>query len=56
MFLNILNEILSHIFFLGSYSNEVFPDPLPIDKEQEYIKEMQITLILVIQIITNISQ
>lgn len=41
MFFNILNMIFSHSFFLGSYSNEVFPEPLSADMEKEYILKMQ---------------
>ena len=40
MFLNILNTILTHTFFMGSYSNEVFPDPLTNEEETKYINEM----------------
>ena len=39
MLLNILNYIVSNlIFFTGAYSNNVFPEQLPEDKELEYIK------------------
>lgn len=33
--------IISHTFFMGSYSNEVFPDPLSKVEEEEYIKKMK---------------
>ena len=39
MLLNILNYIVSNlIFFTGAYSNNVFPEQLPEEKELEYIK------------------
>ncbi len=41
MLLSILNEIIQHTFFLGSYSNDVFPDPLSNDEEQKYILKMK---------------
>ncbi len=41
MFLNILNFILKNTFFIGSYSNEVFPEPLSSIEEEKYIKLMK---------------
>lgn len=39
MLLNILNYIANNLtFFTGAYSNEVFPEQLPKDIEDEYIK------------------
>lgn len=40
MLLNILNYIANNLtFFTGAYSNEVFPEQLPKDIEDEYIKK-----------------
>lgn len=41
MLLDILNMIFSHSFFMGSYSNEVFPEPLSAKEEEECILRMQ---------------
>lgn len=41
MFLEIIYSILNNTFFCGSYSNEVFPDPLSNEEEENYIKLMQ---------------
>lgn len=41
MFLSLFHLIISHTFFMGSYSNEVFPDPLSKEEEEEYIKKMK---------------
>ena len=40
MFLNLLNIIKDLLFFTGSYSNNVFPDPLSSEEEQHCINEM----------------
>ena len=40
MFLNILSQILAHTFFMGSYSNDVFPEPLSSKEEKECIDRM----------------
>jgi len=40
MFLTIMNIIKDMIFFTGSYSNNVFPDPLVKDEEEKYIDLM----------------
>ena len=41
MLLNILNFITNNLtFFTGSYSNNVFPDPLSKKEEEEYIEKM----------------
>lgn len=40
MFLNILSQILTHTFFMGSYSNDVFPEPLSSDEEMMCIDKM----------------
>ena len=41
MFFSLFHLIISHTFFMGSYSNEVFPDPLSKEEEEEYIKKMK---------------
>ena len=41
MFFEVLNLIINNSFFFGSYSNEVFPEPLSSEKEDEYIKRMK---------------
>lgn len=41
MLLNLISLIKSAIFFAGSYSNNVFPDPLSNEDEQKYIDLMQ---------------
>ncbi len=41
MLFSIFNNILHHVFFLGSYSNDVFPEPLSSDEENEYILKMK---------------
>ena len=41
MFFSILNYLLSHTFFLGSYSNDVFPEPLSNEEEMECIMKMK---------------
>ena len=33
-------EMVHNLFFTGSYSNQVFPEPLTKDLEEKYIKEM----------------
>ncbi len=40
MFLNLLNIIRDMLFFTGSYSNQVFPEPLGEKKEEEAIRKM----------------
>ena len=40
MFLNLLNIIKDMIFFTGSYSNNVFPEPLSNEEEDKCIQEM----------------
>lgn len=40
MFLNLLNIIKDMLFFTGSYSNNVFPDPLGKEDEEKYINQM----------------
>ncbi len=40
MFLNILSQLLTHTFFMGSYSNDVFPEPLSSKEEKECIDRM----------------
>ena len=43
MLLNLLIELIkSSIFFTGSYSNNVFPDPLTKKEEEECIKKLQL--------------
>lgn len=41
MFLNILNIIKDMLFFTGSYSNNVFPEPLNEEEERIAIEKMQ---------------
>lgn len=41
MFLDILNLLFSNTFFLGSYSNEVFPEPLSNEEEEKCILKMK---------------
>ena len=40
MFFNLLNILKDMLFFTGSYSNNVFPDPLSKEDEDKYINEM----------------
>lgn len=40
MLLNLLNIIKDMLFFTGSYSNSIFPDPLSMEEEEEEIKKM----------------
>ena len=40
MFLHLINIIRNMIFFTGSYSNEVFPEPLSIEEESLYVNKM----------------
>lgn len=40
MFLGIINMIKDFFFMAGSYSNNVFPEPLSNDEEEQYIKNM----------------
>lgn len=40
MFLNLLNIIKDMLFFTGSYSNQVFPEPLEPDEEEVMITKM----------------
>ena len=42
MFFDILNMMLSQSFFMGSYSNDVFPEPLSPKEEEECILKMKI--------------
>ena len=41
MFLEFLNMLFNNTFFMGSYSNEVFPEPLSTKEENECIKKMK---------------
>ena len=41
MFLEFLNMILDNVWFTGSYSNDVFPEPLSSEEETLYIKRMK---------------
>lgn len=40
MFLNLLNLIKDMLFFTGSYSNQVFPEPLSNEEEQKAVEAM----------------
>lgn len=37
MFIEVIRSILNNTFFCGSYSNDVFPEPLSQKEEEEYI-------------------
>lgn len=41
MFLELLRMLVNNTFFMGSYSNDVFPEPLSSDEENECIKRMK---------------
>jgi len=41
MFFDLLNLIINNSFFFGSYSNDVFPEPLSNEEEEFYIKKMK---------------
>ena len=41
MLFDIINMFLHNPFFLGSYSNEVFPEPLSNEEEEECIRKMK---------------
>lgn len=41
MFLNLIGMLFSNTFFMGSYSNEVFPEPLSNEEEAFCIKRMK---------------
>lgn len=40
MFLNLLNILKDMLFFTGSYSNNIFPEPLSMEEEELYINKM----------------
>ena len=40
MFLNLLNILKDMLFFTGSYSNSIFPEPLSMEEEEFYINKM----------------
>lgn len=40
MFLNLLNIIKDMLFFTGSYSNSIFPEPLSMEEEEKCIDKM----------------
>ena len=40
MFLNLLNIIKDMLFFTGSYSNNIFPEPLSMEEEEKCIQRM----------------
>ncbi len=42
MFFNLLNIIKQMLFFTGSYSNNVFPEPLSSEEEEDCINKMLI--------------
>ena len=43
MLLNIINYLVQNlIFFTGAYSNNIFPEQLPEEKEVEYIKKAKL--------------
>ncbi len=41
MFLNIINLIKEFFFFTGSYSNDLFPEPLSDLEEEKYLKQLE---------------
>lgn len=41
MFLNLINIIKEMMFFTGSYSNNLFPDPLSSEEEDKYLKLLE---------------
>lgn len=41
MFLELLRMLVNNTFFMGSYSNDVFPEPLSCDEENECILKMK---------------
>ena len=41
MFLNIINLIKEMLFFTGSYSNNLFPDPLTKEEEEQCLIDME---------------
>ena len=41
MFLEFINMLINNTFFMGSYSNEVFPEPLSNEDEEECIRKMK---------------
>ena len=41
MFLEFINMLINNTFFMGSYSNEVFPEPLSNEEEEECIRRMK---------------
>lgn len=41
MFWRILNLIKGMFYFTGSYSNNIFPEPLSLEEEEKYIKLME---------------
>ena len=41
MFLEIIKLLINNTFFMGSYSNEVFKEPLSNKEETEYITKMK---------------
>ena len=41
MFFNLINIIREVCFFMGSYSNNLFPDPLDREEEEKYLIEME---------------
>lgn len=41
MLVNIINFLLQNMSFFGSYSNDVFPEPLSEDEEKKYILLMK---------------
>ena len=40
MFLNLLNILKDMLFFTGSYSNSIFPEPLSMEEEEKCINKM----------------
>ena len=40
MFLNLLNILKDMLFFTGSYSNNIFPEPLSMEEEEKCIQRM----------------
>lgn len=41
MFFNLINLFKNFLFFTGSYSNNLFPDPLSFEEEEKYLDKME---------------
>ena len=51
MFFELLNMILNNSFFCGSYSNEIFPEPLSSEEEiKDYLQASNSTAFVMIDV------